>query len=109
MAESRSAIVKLAHTAQRATNALKKKAEESQEVTMRGVHGFEVLVGGGLGGLADGLAGGELAVVGAPVVPVVGAVMAVTALINYTGSSHVGAVGIGATSYWLGKFIREAF
>jgi hypothetical protein len=110
--ESKSAIVRLAHLAQSKANRLKKMEEESHETVMHAVYGVEVLVGGALGGVADGLAGGaggEAAVVGVPVVPVVGALLAATSLARYPGSKHVGSVGIGATTYWLGKFVNQAF
>lgn len=111
MAESKSAIVKLASRLQRSENREKKNREASEQTLMRGVHGFEALAGGALGGLADGLAGGptgELSVLSVPVVPVVGIALAGTSLIGYPGAAHVGSVAIGAASYWLGKFVREA-
>ncbi|OHB73609.1 MAG: hypothetical protein A2V70_01295 [Planctomycetes bacterium RBG_13_63_9] len=110
--ETKSAIVKLANVAQRSKNKLMKLEEESHETVMHAVYGVEVLVGGALGGVADGLAGGaagEAEVIGVPVVPVVGAILAATSLAGYPGARHVGSVGIGATTYWLGKFIHEAF
>jgi len=110
--ETKNAIVKLAAVAQRKANQLKRLEEESHETVMHAVYGVEVLVGGALGGVSDGLAGGatgEAEVIGVPVVPVVGAILAATSLANYPGAKHIGSVGIGATTYWLGKFIHEAF
>jgi hypothetical protein len=84
--------------------------EESHETVMHAVYGVEVLVGGAIGGLADGAVGGrtgDLNIVGVPVVPVVGAILAGTGLARFPGSKHIGSVGIGATSYWLGQFIHS--
>ncbi len=110
--ESKNAIVKLAQAAQRNANKLKVLAEEKHDTVMTSIHGVEILVGGALGGVADGLAGGatgEAEVIGVPVVPVVGFVLAATSIAGYPGAKHVGSIGIGATTYWLGKFVHEAF
>lgn len=110
MADSKSAIVKLATRLQRSENREAKRKEEGKQLFEQGANGLEVIVGGGLGGLVDGLAGGpngELTLLSVPVVPVVGAVIATTSLIGYPGAKHVGSIGAGATAYWLGKFLRE--
>lgn len=112
MATARSAIMKLANAATSSKKALtnyKRRIREERPV-IRGVTGAEVLVGGLAGGLVDGLAGGDdkrVAPAGIPIVPIVGGLAGLSALIDYPGSSHVGAVGIGAAAYSLGSIVRE--
>jgi hypothetical protein len=105
------AITKLANRAQRAESQNKRIKLERAQTLDRTVGGFEVLVGGAIGGLADAYLGGEaeksVEVMGIPVVPVVGTLAAATSLAAYPGASHVGAIGAGATAYWLGRFIRD--
>lgn len=112
MATARGAIMKLAQAATSSKKALsnyRRKVKEEKPL-VRGIAGAEIVAGGLAGGLIDGLAGGtekRVAPAGIPVVPIGGALLGLSALIDYPGSSHVGAVGIGAVAYSLGSIVRE--
>lgn len=105
-----SAITKLASRAQRSESQIKRIKMERAQTLDRTVSGFECLVGGAAGGLADAYLGGDernVEVMGVPVIPVAGALAAATSLANYPGAKHVGALGTGMATYWLGRFIRD--
>lgn len=112
MAMARGAIMKLSQSAvssKKAYQNLKRRIKEERPI-IRGVTGAEVIVGGVAGGLVDGLAGGaekRVELAGVPVVSIVGGALALSALVDYPGSSHVGSVGLGAVTYQLGSIVRE--